>query len=246
MKPFMTSLPALSALRFILLSCGVAALSRDRRAARAVRAASAAALTGLLAACAQPPLAEQIPPANATLPASLRATPQEILQDALTAVGDITYSCRRDGERLSWVPTGSEATLVDGARQSVGTVAPGRYFTAYDGSYVIGRVTGEEIVTTGTLSWQRLSAKFNAGERQGEGRFAKTSSVQRVRTSGGVPPTPSCTQEGTSLFVPYSATYLFYRAAEPAGTDAATTPVVDPAVIVSHTEAPGAAPARGQ
>ncbi|RKF31452.1 DUF3455 domain-containing protein [Paraburkholderia fungorum] len=246
MKLFTTSLRTLSALRFVVLSCDVVASSRNRCASQAVRTTSAAALAVLLAACAHPPSAEQIPPANETLPASLRATPQEILQDALTAVGDTTYSCRRSGERLSWVSTGSEATLVDGARQSVGTVAPGRYFTAYDGSYVIGRVAAEEIVTTSALPWQRLTAKFNAGERQGQGRFAKTSSVQRVRTSGGLPPVPSCDQEGMSLFVPYTATYLFYRAAEPAAADAAATPVAEPAVVVSHTETPGTAPAQGQ
>lgn len=246
MIPLSTSLVPPSVRRIVTLAYRSVAPYAHRRGRDTVSAVPLALLVSSLAACAIPPQqAQQIPPANATLPESLRVKPREILQDVLTAVGDTTYSCRRDGERLSWVGTGSEATLVDAARQSVGTVAPGRYFTAYDGSYLIGRVTGEEIVTTGTLPWQRLAARFNAGaERQGEGRFAKTTSVQRVQTSGGLPPVAACDQEGVSLFVPYTATYLFYRAADPAAADTAATPDATPTVAILHSDTPGAAPSQ--
>lgn len=200
--------------------------SSTSSAASALRALIALVLVGLVAACAAPtPGSGQLttgqqqhllPPANDTLPVSLQAQPQEVLQDALTAVGDEVWDCRRSAGALTWVATGSEATLVDQARQSVGTVVPNRMFSAYDGSYVIGRVTGDEAVTAGALPWQRLAARFNAKASEGDGRFAKTSSVQRVLTSGGLPPNPACDQEGQSLYVPYSATYLFYRAADPA------------------------------
>lgn len=187
----------------------------------------------VVAACTTPPTA-QMPPANDTLPDALRATPNEVLADVLTAVGDTTYTCRRNGDTLTWVATGSDATLVDPARRSVGTVAPGRYFVGYDGSYVVGRVVGEEVVAANALPWQRLVARFNAGERRGEGRFARTSSVQRVQTTGGMPPDPACGQEGVSLLVPYSATYLFYRNAEPSADNAVTQPVPKPGISVTH------------
>jgi len=190
-----------------------------------MRAALALALATLMAACADPSpggaqlkIAQQqklVPPANETLPLSLRADSQEVLQDVLSAVGDEVWNCRRNGATLQWTSAGAEATLVDQARKSVGTVMPNRMFSAYDGSYVIGRVTADETVTPGALPWQRVAARFNAGERMGDGRFARTTSVQRVLTTGGVPPNPVCAQEGVSLFVPYSATYLFYRASDP-------------------------------
>jgi len=170
-----------------------------------------------------------VPPANETLPLSLRAGSQEVLQDVLSAVGDEVWNCRRNGSALLWVSTGAEATLVDQARQSVGTVMPNRMFSGYDGSYVIGRVTADETVTPGALPWQRVTARFNAGERAGEGRFARTTSVQRVLTSGGVPPDLACDQEGVSLFVPYSATYLFYRASDPAAVVPAPEPPLNAA-----------------
>jgi hypothetical protein len=218
------------------------AVASHHRVSRAARLVMPACFAFMAAACTTPPTA-QIPPANDTLPDALRATPNEVLQDVLTAVGDTTYTCRRKGDALSWVETGSDATLVDPARRSVGTVAPGRYFVGYDGSYVVGRVAGEEVVAANALPWQRLVARFNAGERRGEGRFARTSSVQRVQTTGGMPPDPACAQEGVSLFVPYSATYLFYRNAEPSTGNAVTTPVPGPAVNVSHAVASSGVPA---
>lgn len=213
-----------------------------RRVSRGARFAMPACFAFMAAACTTPPAA-QLPPANDTLPEALRATQNEVLQDVLTAVGDTTYTCRRNGDALTWVATGSDATLVDPARRSVGTVAPGRYFVGYDGSYVVGRVVGEEVVAANALPWQRLVARFNAGERRGEGRFARTSSVQRVQTTGGMPPDPACGQEGVSLLVPYSATYLFYRNAEPTAGNAVTTPVPAPGVSVSHAVASSDVPA---
>lgn len=176
-------------------------------------------LAAALAGCATPPATQRIPPANGTLPASLQAAPQEVLQDVLNAVGEMTYDCRNDGKRLSWTPTGSEATLVDQARRSVGTVAPGGYFVAYDGSQFVGSVTGEEIVTAGSLTWQRLVARTNTETDSRRGRFATITSVQRVRTTGGLPPVTTCIQEGQSLLVPYTATYLLYRAAKGTADD---------------------------
>jgi hypothetical protein len=181
------------------------------------RAGSITMLAGALAGCAAAPSAQQrVPPSNETLPPSLRAAPQEVLQDVLTAVGETTYDCRRDGKVMSWAPTGSEATLVDPARRSVGTVAPGHYFIAYDGSQFVGSVAGEEIVTAGALTWERLVARAPADRGNERGRFATVTSVQRVTTTGGLPPVSTCVQEGQSLLVPYTATYLFYRAAHSA------------------------------
>jgi hypothetical protein len=189
-----------------------------------------------VAACAAAP----IPPANTALPASLQAPSNEVLQNVLTAVGDMTYSCRREDGQLSWVQTGPEATLVDTLRKTVGTVMPGGYFTANDGSYFVGRVTNEEIVAASAVSWERSVARRHVKGENGDGLFAATTSVQRVQTTGGVPPEPACSQLGQSLFVPYTATYMFYRSAQPAAgestTTSTTTAVTEPAVMTTGTE----------
>jgi hypothetical protein len=191
---------------------------------------------GTLAGCAT----REVPPANTTLPESLRTPPQEVLEDALTAVGETIYVCRRERGQLSWVGQGSEATLVDGARRNVGTLVPGPRFVAYDGSYMAGRVAAEEIVATDALPWQLIVARSISGREKGTGRFAKVTSVQQVRTRGGIPPVHGCTQQGMSLWVPFSATYLVYRPtsvqplANPAAEGATASPV--------PTSAPVAAP----
>ncbi|SOE98511.1 Protein of unknown function [Burkholderia sp. OK233] len=186
-----------------------------------------------LAGCAISPKPPP-PTADESLPVALRAGQDEVLQEVMTTHGDETYICRRikasppasgaavqpdtrpgvarDGTQLLWDPLGSEATLVDAAGQSAGTVAPGRYFLCYDGSYVIGNVVAESQVGANALTWARYTARFVAAPRPGQGRFADVSSIQRIDTSGGLPPQPSCELEGAHLLVPYGATYMFYRA----------------------------------
>ncbi|NRO95242.1 DUF3455 domain-containing protein [Paraburkholderia sp. NMBU_R16] len=199
-------------------------------------AASVAAALGTLAGCAT----REVPPANTTLPESLRTPPQEVLEDALTAVGETIYSCRRQAGRLAWVDKGSEGTLVDAARRNVGTLVPGPRFVAYDGSYVSGRIAAQEIVATDALAWQLIVARRTSGAEKGKGRFAKVTSIQQVRTRGGLPPQPDCNQQGLSMLVPFSATYLVYRSASapPAANPAPAAGTVAPV----PTTAPAATP----
>ncbi|CBW77099.1 conserved hypothetical protein (plasmid) [Mycetohabitans rhizoxinica HKI 454] len=164
-----------------------------------------------LAACAAP----DVPPSNSTLPASLQAKPVEVLQEVFRVHGNETYVCQRNGNQLSWHATGTLATLVDASRHSAGVISPGGYFIATDGSYVVTRLLAQEIISASTLPWQRLTAVHSSAEPGEAGRFANITSIQRVQTSGGLPPDPVCTVERTALYVPYSATYLFYRRGQP-------------------------------
>jgi hypothetical protein len=167
-----------------------------------------------LAACAAP----DVPPSNSTLPASLQAKPVEVLQEVFRVHGNETYVCQRNGNQLSWHATGTLATLVDASRHSAGVISPGGYFIATDGSYVVTRLLAQEIISASTLPWQRLTAVHSSAEPGEAGRFANITSIQRVQTSGGLPPDPVCTVERAALYVPYSATYLFYRRGQPALT----------------------------
>jgi hypothetical protein len=67
-----------------------------------------------------------------------------------------------------------------------------------------------------------LTAVHSSAEPGEAGRFANITSIQRVQTSGGLPPDPVCTVERTALYVPYSATYLFYRRGQPPVTPGGT------------------------
>lgn len=175
------------------------------------------------AACTTP----YLPPTDADLPITLRAGPNQHLDQTLTARGQSLYECRRDGNALSWSREGDLATLVDAQRRSVGTVAPGGYFVAYDDSYVATKPDAEAQVTAGTLVWARLVPRHRIDGARGRGTngahgvtsvyrsgsFGHTSLIQRVDTTGGLPPNPLCTREGGTLLVPFSATYLIYSPA---------------------------------
>lgn len=185
--------------------------ARTTRNGATVRRASAAviAFASVLSGCAT----REVPPANSSLPESLRTPPTEVLQDALSARGETIYLCQRSGAQLAWVAKGSEATLVDAERRNVGTVLPGPRFTAYDGSYVEGHVAAQEVVAVDSLPWELIIARRKSGDARNQGRFSNVASIQQVRTHGGVPPQSGCPQQGLSILVPYSATYLIYRAA---------------------------------
>jgi hypothetical protein len=208
-----------------------------------------------LGGCATPPKPPP-PTANDALPVALRASQDEVLQEIMTTHGDETYICHRtalpadpltrfgasgatptdaagnrvyiDHTQLLWDPSGSEATLVDAGGESAGTVAPGHYFLSYDGSYVKASVTAESQVGANALTWARYEAGYVAAPRPGNGRFSNISSIQRIDTSGGLPPQPTCELEGSRLLVPYAATYMFYRARGVAPIAASTAPAVPP------------------
>ena len=178
---------------------------------------------GMLALCGCAAPSAPPPTANESLPANLRASDDEVLQEAMTTHGDETYICRRvpsdanateasaPSTQLLWTQSGSEATLIDTAGTSVGTVAPNHYFLSYYGSYVIVNPAGESQVSANALTWARFTTRYIATPRPREGRFADVSSIQRIDTTGGLPPQPDCDLEGAHLLVPYSATYMIYR-----------------------------------
>ncbi|MCA3783287.1 MAG: DUF3455 domain-containing protein [Burkholderia sp.] len=183
---------------------------------RTIRVLASAIALVTLAACASPPVL----PADDDLPAMLRAGPAQHLDQVLTARGQTVYECRRDGAMRLWAREGDLATLVDRQRQSVGTVAPGGYFTAYDSSYVVVRTDAVAQVTAGTPVWTRYVARRRPGSAMRTGRFTRTSIIQQVDTRGGLPSDALCEREGSTLLVPYGATYLIYSASAVAPSNA--------------------------
>ncbi|GAB7538336.1 DUF3455 domain-containing protein [Burkholderia sp. 3C] len=188
---------------------------------RRALAPAALALLATLAGCATPPPPG---PPDAGVPDSLRGPTAELWQETLTAAGDQVYRCHRvtalepgapgspAGQTLRWQPYGPEATLIDAHGQSVGSVTPGRYFLAHDGSFAVGKTLAATIVDANALPWVRygIDASTRAGDGQG-GRMTNISAVIRMNTRGGIPASDACRVEGTQLYVPYFATYQLYR-----------------------------------
>jgi len=172
-----------------------------------------------LVACASVP-----PPAS--VPDSLKPPAGQVLQLEALASGVQIYECaaKADGSGPGWVFRAPEATLVDRSGKPLGKHYAGPTWEALDGSRVVGEVKAREPGPTPAtaIPWLLLEAKRSAPVANGDAAsaaassanvFAATRSIQRLSTSGGVPPPEACTagRLGQSARVPYTAVYNFYR-----------------------------------
>jgi uncharacterized protein DUF3455 len=156
--------------------------------------------------CAAPRLADT----PAGFPGKLAPDPNESLTMVMPAGGVQIYECRarKDGG-YEWTFVAPEADLYDGYGVRIGTHYAGPSWESADGSKIVGTVkAGAAAPQAGAIPWLLLSAKSVGAE----GSLSKVTSVQRVRTSGGVAPRDGCTQAtvGTQARVAYTADYHFF------------------------------------
>lgn len=167
-------------------------------------AACGAAL--LLAACAtSPPAAPPVP--AALVPAGERAV------DRVAARGDQTYECRaKPGDAASavWVYTAADVQLLDARGTVVGRhVFPAATWESVDGSKVVAKIKARaDAPQPGAAPWLLLTTQSVGGE----GRFAKITSMQRVNTTGGVPPASGCDLKslGNVRRVPITSDFVLF------------------------------------
>lgn len=148
----------------------------------------------------------------ASVPESLRTPATEMLSLEAAATGVQIYECsaRKDEPtRYEWTFRAPEADLFDTAGRRIGKHYAGPTWESDDGSKVVGVVKARDNgPDPGAIPWLLLGAKSTAGS----GIFTRTTSIQRVRTVGGNPPTETCSEAlaGKVARVGYSATYYFY------------------------------------
>jgi hypothetical protein len=149
------------------------------------------------------------------VPLNLRPSSGEVLFLEAHASGVQIYECApKSGQPLTyeWTFRGPEAVLVDSAGHALGKHYAGPTWKSNDGSSVSGEVKAHDSgPSANAIPWLLLSAKATSGS----GAFSATTSIQRVRTVGGVAPAEACGASNASQVarVPYTATYYFYRAA---------------------------------
>jgi hypothetical protein len=177
------------------------------------------ASVGVLALCGLFAAAASARPAPQTAPGDLldprRYAPDSRLFLVVHALGVQKYTCQANG---TWLFTDPEATLykTTGVPKPIGThflnFATGRpVWQLKDGSSVEAARTEAEPGGAGNIAWLLLQAVVTTAGSDGD-RLASTTWVQRLNTSGGVAPAGTCTPGGL-INVPYSADYLFWRAA---------------------------------
>jgi Protein of unknown function (DUF3455) len=148
------------------------------------------------------------------VPAALRPPANETVFLEANATGVQIYECLASIAApgiFAWTFRAPEAVLTDAGGHVIGRHYAGPTWEARDGSRVLGQPEASDPGPDPmAVPWLLLRAKA----RSGAGLLAETQSIQRLRTSGGVAPVAACTaaQVHTSVRIPYSATYYFYRA----------------------------------
>ena len=126
----------------------------------------------------------------------------------LAATGFQIFRCEPDKDGSHWVFRLPEADLKDARGQIVGHHGANYSFEHVDGSRLIGTIVGyDSAPSDDSLRWLLLRT-----QSYGQGEFDKMTYVQRVDTSGGMPPAQcSAEQANQILRVPFSAKFIFYR-----------------------------------
>jgi FtsP/CotA-like multicopper oxidase with cupredoxin domain len=149
-----------------------------------------------------------------TTPAEIAVPEGNQLFMEVLADGVQIYACKAkdDGTGYEWSFTAPEATLRDSAGTVIGKHYAGPSWEASDGSKVVGKVQAKVPSSDPTAIHWLLLATTSEGSL--DGKFAKTTFIQRLETVAGIAPTNGCDEASTGqeAKIPYTATYYFYEA----------------------------------
>jgi hypothetical protein len=130
------------------------------------------------------------------------------------AVGVQIYACNATASGYRWDFVAPQAILYGDNGKLVATHFAGPTWRATDGSAVVGHVLERVTVDSTAIPWLKLAADPIAG-LDGD-RLAETTYIQRIATTGGLPPAAAaCDADtaGTTADVPYTADYYFWKGA---------------------------------
>lgn len=151
---------------------------------------------------------------SVNVPDKLKPAGNEELTLILSAKGVQIYECRAKTDRAGayeWVFVAPQADLFDVDGRKAGRHYAGPHWESIDGSKIVGTVKERaDASEPNAIPWLLLTAR-SVGP---DGALSKVTSVQRVKTTGGVAPTSGCSSAtlGTQARVDYSADYYFFGA----------------------------------
>jgi hypothetical protein len=146
------------------------------------------------------------------VPDALKPGANETLAMIASAKGVQIYECRagKDGTGgYEWAFVAPEADLFDAGGHRIGRHFAGPSWESTDGSRILGAVKEHaDAPAADAIPWLLLTTKSVGSE----GALSKVTSVQRVRTVGGMASKAGCSQAaaGTSERIPYTADYYFF------------------------------------
>ena len=150
-------------------------------------------------------------PARPDVPESLKAPVGEEVILAAHATGVQIYVCQAGAEqKFGWVFKAPEAELTDSTGKKIVLHSAGPTWKHVDGSEVTGKVIAkQDAPKPEAIPWLLLAAASHSGE----GILSRVTSIQRIHTEGGLPPsanTCDASANGKEARSAYSADYYFY------------------------------------
>lgn len=153
-----------------------------------------------------------------SVPAAIEAptTVSPALRWLARGTQNYTCSAKADGSGVEWKLTAPDAKLyatADPGAEQVGIHGAGPSWTANDGSRFVGNASAAKKAPSpdpAAVAWLLVPKQ----EGTVSGTLGGVEFVQRVDTAGGQPPATGCDAAtvGATVQVPYTATYVFYRA----------------------------------
>ena len=171
------------------------------------------------------------------VPANIQAPPGNKAFQVGHAVGTQNYICGRAGSDVKFILFTPEAVLTkDDQQLTTHFFSPNPFETNTDPTVASEHViratwrhsrdtstvwakmapNGTSSVTPGAIPWLLLQVVGAQKGPTGGHALTATTFIQRLNTSGGIPPSAGCTaptEIGHQAFVPYTADYVFYRKA---------------------------------
>jgi hypothetical protein len=144
------------------------------------------------------------------LPEALEVADDESLAFVSNAIGFQIYDCKASGASFAWTFRAPDADLYAQGNGVVGTHYAGPTWEWNSGGYVVAAVAARVSSPDPTaIPWLRLGVVAS----DGPGVLSHVTTILRLDTVGGLAPTTGCSADtvGEAAFVPYEATYYFYR-----------------------------------
>jgi len=133
---------------------------------------------------------------------------------AAHAIGVQIYTCTATSTGTAWTLLAPRATLYDEKGKVVATHFAGPTWEARDGSRVVGKRLDGITVDPSAIQWLLIKGDSWSVGADGD-RLTATTFVQRLNTTGGLPPAAdTCDAEavGHTAESQYTADYTFWRA----------------------------------
>lgn len=143
------------------------------------------------------------------VPKELQPPAGEQLLLQVHAKGDQIYSCRADGAQFAWTLKTPDAQLFDKSGKVFGKHFAGPSWEASDGSRVTGKAAANApSPDADSIPWLLVTVV----SRNGDGKLARVTSIQRINTKGGKAPASGCgaAHAGQEERAPYTADYVFF------------------------------------